>query len=233
VGNVCPSYGGAIWAGFDETDVTLSGCTLVANFATNGGGGLHLDYQTTTAHITDTIFWENSDSDSFAFAAQISTRFTNTVLSLRYSIVQNLAEAYAGNGNLALDPRLVDPRGGDDQYGTRDDDLHLREDSPARNAGDWLTFGGAQDIDGQWRVMAGRVDIGADEFAGRPFVFGDLNCDWRRDNFDIDPFAFAISDPAGYDIRYSQCDVLNADINGDGAANNFDIDAFVALLAGA
>ena len=59
---------------------------------------------------------------------------------------------------------------------------------------------------------------------------GDMNCDCRVNNFDIDPFVLAITDPAAYQAAFPNCDVDFADINGDGAVNNFDIDPFVVLL---
>jgi agmatine/peptidylarginine deiminase len=61
---------------------------------------------------------------------------------------------------------------------------------------------------------------------------GDLNCDGLVNNFDIDPFVLALSDPAAYAVAYPDCDINNADIDGDGQVNNFDIDPFVALLGG-
>jgi len=59
---------------------------------------------------------------------------------------------------------------------------------------------------------------------------GDLNCDEVTNNFDIDPFVLALTDPAGYAKAYPNCDRQRADINGDGAVDNFDIDPFVKLL---
>lgn len=65
-----------------------------------------------------------------------------------------------------------------------------------------------------------------------PGMVGDLNCDGLVNNFDINAFVIALSDPALYQEMYPGCDRNNADINGDGLVNNFDIDPFVALLAG-
>ncbi|MBL8878846.1 MAG: hypothetical protein JNG88_06965 [Phycisphaerales bacterium] len=61
----------------------------------------------------------------------------------------------------------------------------------------------------------------------------DANCDGRVDNFDIDAFVLALTDPAGYAAAYPGCDrVCAADVNRDDLVNNFDIDPFVACLAG-
>ncbi|MBL8880504.1 MAG: hypothetical protein JNG88_15435 [Phycisphaerales bacterium] len=65
-----------------------------------------------------------------------------------------------------------------------------------------------------------------------PGMPGDLNCDGLVNNFDINAFVIALSDPALYQEMFPGCDRMNADINGDGLVNNFDIDPFVALLAG-
>jgi hypothetical protein len=62
------------------------------------------------------------------------------------------------------------------------------------------------------------------------FVPADLNCDSIVNNFDIDPFVLALTDPAAYAALYPACPPSAADINRDGAVNNFDIDAFVACL---
>jgi uncharacterized protein (DUF1501 family) len=59
---------------------------------------------------------------------------------------------------------------------------------------------------------------------------GDLNCDGNVDNFDIDPFVQAITDPIGYMASHPNCDRLNADMNGDYQTNFFDIDPFVHRL---
>lgn len=64
------------------------------------------------------------------------------------------------------------------------------------------------------------------------FPLGDMNCDGEVNNFDIDPFVLALTDPAGYATAYPNCNILNGDVNSDGVLNNFDIDPFVLLLTG-
>lgn len=61
---------------------------------------------------------------------------------------------------------------------------------------------------------------------------GDANCDGVVDNFDIDPFVFALTSPATYQEAFPNCPLTNADVNLDGAVDNFDIDPFVNLLTG-
>ena len=57
--------------------------------------------------------------------------------------------------------------------------------------------------------------------AGYPL--GDMNCDGVLDAFDIDPFVLALTDPAGYEQQYPDCDIMLADINGDGTIDAFDM----------
>jgi hypothetical protein len=70
-------------------------------------------------------------------------------------------------------------------------------------------------------------------FSSAPFVGryrGDLNCDGVVNNFDINPFVLALTNPAAYEAMYPDCNLTTADCNGDGVVNNFDINPFVALL---
>jgi len=59
---------------------------------------------------------------------------------------------------------------------------------------------------------------------------GDLNCDGKIDLFDIDPFVWALTNPAKYAQQFPDCDRTLADMNGDGLVNFFDIDPFVKCL---
>lgn len=64
-----------------------------------------------------------------------------------------------------------------------------------------------------------------------PLLRGDMNCDGRVNNFDIDAFVLALIDADAYVAAYPDCDHSNADVNEDGYVNNFDIDAFVECLS--
>ena len=86
------------------------------------------------------------------------------------------------------------------------------------------------DVDGDPRVIGAAVDMGADEFGS--FVFGDLNCDGRFNGADIDPFFFALGDPATYQAAFPNCDARLGDMNLDGFFNGADIDAFFTCLGG-
>jgi len=76
------------------------------------------------------------------------------------------------------------------------------------------------------------VVVWGDDPNGCPPELGDLNCDGLINAFDIDPFVLALTDPAGYQAAFPNCDIDAGDINGDGVINAFDIDPFVELLTG-
>lgn len=59
---------------------------------------------------------------------------------------------------------------------------------------------------------------------------GDMNCDNLINNFDIDAFILAITDPIEYEVQYPDCYRQNGDVNGDGRVDNFDIGPFVTCL---
>lgn len=61
---------------------------------------------------------------------------------------------------------------------------------------------------------------------------GDMNCDGTVNNFDIDAFVLALTNPTGYAVAFPDCNRNLGDINHDGAMNNFDIDPFVGKLTG-
>ena len=63
------------------------------------------------------------------------------------------------------------------------------------------------------------------------YPLGDMNCDGSVDFSDIDPFALALSDPAGYAAQFPDCDPLNGDCSEDGQLSFTDIDCFVDLLS--
>lgn len=60
---------------------------------------------------------------------------------------------------------------------------------------------------------------------------GDTNCNGRVNNFDVDSFVLALSDPEQYAAAFPQCSITSADANGDGQVNSFDIDPFIELIS--
>lgn len=117
----------------------ITNCTITDNSVLRGsGGGIYCGYSNPT--ITSCIFWNNS--------AQTNTEIAG-IADVTYSNVQG---GRWGEGNINTDP-LLTPDG------------HLQTNSPCIDAGDpdFIPEHGQVDMDGQPRIMGGRVDIGADE----------------------------------------------------------------------
>jgi len=215
----------------------LFNCCVFGNSATYYGGGIVVAAMNTFT-LRNSIIWGNSAGlqgpqlallRGFRGGGVADVAFCNLRGGPEQVYVEWGMRLIWGPGNRDADPLFVDPAIGD---------LHLKPGSPCIDTGD-PTFQpppGATDIDRQKRVWDGDrngiavVDIGADEFGS--FVYGDLNCDGVINNFDIDPFVLALTDPAGYGQKFPDCDRLLADTNGDGKVDNFDIDPFVKLLSG-
>ena len=130
-----------------------------------------------------------------------------------YSIVtySNIQGGWPGAGNIDSDPCFV---------GSKVGDFHLKWNSPCINCGDpdYTADRSATDIDGEPRVIAGRVDMGADEV-------GPKQADFTRDgliNFkDLTLFAESWLSQPGDD----NWNVLH-DLLGDGYVEIADLSAF-------
>jgi len=212
--------GGGFYGRYDKA--VLYNNVIADNQAPVGGGIYAINYPPQAPEVANCILWGNTapaGSQVYLYPG------TGSEILVRFSDVQG---GWPGAGNLDIDPRFWGP-----------DDYHLQNGSPCIDRGDpaFVPQLGEVDIDGQMRVWDGDgngsalVDMGADEFGS--YVYGDLNCDGTVNNFDIDPFVLALTDPAGYAAAYPKCNRLLADINRDGVVDNFDIDPFVVLLTGA
>lgn len=213
-----------------SSSAAVVNCTVYGNQAATVGGGL--SSWNTSPMIANTIFWSNTDSGGGGETAQIHQYFGP--LPIRYSTVQGWTGGLGGVGNNGSNPMLADPA---------QNDFQLRSGSPCIDAGENSAVGSGVTMDfaGNPRFVddPARPDTGV----GPPPVVdrgalehqlallrGDLNCDGLLNNFDIDPFVLALTDPETYAGQYPECSVAAADINGDGLVNNFDIDPFVSCL---
>ncbi|MHC4462699.1 MAG: right-handed parallel beta-helix repeat-containing protein [Planctomycetota bacterium] len=165
------SYGGGMYSSYfcnpTLTNCTFSGNTARADYA-DGGGGIYNGTHTSVTLI-NCIFWANSSSQG----SQIFL-YRSDKTSIRYCDIQDGAGGvYVFNsflewldGNIDADPCFVDPDGDDDILGTEDDNLRLSTDSPCIDAGDpnYIAGPNETDLDGNPRVITGRIDMGAYEF---------------------------------------------------------------------
>jgi choice-of-anchor C domain-containing protein len=135
--------------------VEIRNCTLAGNspnrstvILTSGGGPRPSGSSGTQrrCNIVNSILWNGGD--------EIRNN-SGYSIAVAYSVVRG---GWPGEGVLKLDPLFVNANSGD---------FHLSPDSPSINAGDPKYDGHDEiDIDGEPRVMQGRIDIGADEVAG-------------------------------------------------------------------
>ena len=132
---------------------SLTNCTFYGNSAVvNGGGICNRDGDGSNPTLTSSILWDNSDSGGTDESAQI----LGSIPVINYSCIKGWTGVLGGIGNIGDNPLFVN---------TADGDYHLLWDSACINTGDpTLVFDSdKKDVDGEPRVMAGRVDMGADE----------------------------------------------------------------------
>ncbi|MHC4153473.1 MAG: choice-of-anchor Q domain-containing protein [Planctomycetota bacterium] len=157
VGNKSDRHGSGILC--DGGPALITNSTITGNRSAGEGAALALGPGTLT--VSNCIVWNN-------WPEQIEYYDTPKI---SYCDVQ---EGWEGEGNIDVDPCVVQA-GYWDANGTPDDanddfwvdgDYHLLASSPCINAGDPNLAAGPNesDIDGEPRVFAGRVDMGADEF---------------------------------------------------------------------
>lgn len=149
VDNVAEWWGGAIYC-HNLCAPTITGSTFTRNTSRLQGGAITSESENTT-QVLGCIFWDN-------LPAQI---VAPVVVS--YSNVQG---GWPGTGNMDTDPVLAA------------DGYHLAPASPCINAGmpGYVPAAGESDIDGELRVLLGRMDMGADEFgpSDRPRIYVSL-----------------------------------------------------------
>ena len=133
---------------------TLNNCTLTGNTASSGGGS----YSST---LNNCIIWGN-----FITGTGSVTNYNGG--TFRYSCTWPMPDG-SNPGNIDADPMFVDAANGD---------FRLKAGSPCINAGTnvWFTSStaaspipeNAVDLDGNFRIHNGRVDMGAYEFGSSP-----------------------------------------------------------------
>ncbi|MDH4238283.1 MAG: right-handed parallel beta-helix repeat-containing protein [Phycisphaerae bacterium] len=155
-------------------------CTFVGNSASYGGAissGIECD--TTTIN---SIFWDNTAQTGSQIAttgAHYSSRLTVSYCDIENGLegldVPDGCTLIWGEGNIDAIPCFVDPDGADNVFGTEDDNLRLSYGSPCIDTGDpdYVAEPNETDIDGNPRVIGGRIDMGAYEFWGPIYVDDD------------------------------------------------------------
>ena len=160
IGNSAPELmiggGGGGGMGNNRSSPILTNCTFSGNSALFGGG-MRNSYESNPT-ITNCIFWDDTPNEIYIY----SVGWPGGTPVVTYSDVQG---GWAGVGNIDADPLFVDANGPDDIPGTEDDNLRLLPGSPCINSGDPCYVAGPNetDLDGNPRVLGGRIDMGAFE----------------------------------------------------------------------
>lgn len=145
-------------------------CNIVNStvFANTGDSGV-LPYYS-ELNVENSILWGNRDYGMGSGQdAQIYAHDPNSIVSVSFTCIESL-DTLVGNGNFSADPLLADALGLDGNAGTLDDDHHLSAGSPCIDQGNpaYQASVGQTDIDGDARIINGRVDVGCDEFVPFP-----------------------------------------------------------------
>jgi len=165
-GNSAGGHGGGVY--YRGGNPTISHCTIASNSADNyTGGGIHC-WESCNLTVKHCILWDNTSKNN----SQVSLS-DKCYMYIFYSDLQDAQAAIYledstlnwGKGNIDAYPCFVRPGYSGPRWRI-EGDYHLRSDSPCINAGDpnFTAWFYETDIDGEQRVMLGRVDMGADEF---------------------------------------------------------------------
>lgn len=155
------SQGGAIATGGNS--VTISNSTFETNVAHRGGA---LACDDGTIQLANSILWNNQAEQGSALALTVTSSTVGSRATLAYCDVQDTSGAVYlesttctvdwADGNIDIDPCFVDSTARD---------YHLLPRSPCVDMGprNYIPDPYMWDIDGEPRITAGRLDIGADE----------------------------------------------------------------------
>ncbi len=197
-GNSGGGSGGGLYLA--ATTGKVENCTVTANDATQGGGIAAMQGLVRNAIVTGNgaeNWWLGSGGG----------------ITVEYSCTPQDLTAY-GAGNTVLDPQFVDAMG---------QDYRLLAVSPCVDQGtnqSWMAS--AKDLDGNARIVNGRVDMGAYEFVGAPMAPAAPTMAMMR----VKPAAVADADrdglPDAWESQYAKTATAieaGSDDDGDGLSN--------------
>ncbi len=172
---------------------TLKNCLFVGNRACRGGG---LFNRSGAPILTNCTFTLNSSDEGDALYSRSGyerntvTLFNciiwdggngidNSAPSTMNIFYSNIQGGWSGEGNIDENPLFVDILGPDNIPGTEDDNLRLSLSSPCIDSGDpgYVPEPNETDLDGNRRIIRGRIDMGTYEFQYLLYVDDDAPYD--------------------------------------------------------
>ena len=193
------TYGAGIYV--DRADTTITNNLICDNSSIEWSGGIE-SFGAVHIIITNNILWAN-------LPTQIEDFFGDGTLSVTYN---NVEGGWSGEGNIKEDPLFVDAANGD---------YHLQLDSPCINAGDpcFVPQPDETDLDGNPRVLSGRVDIGPYEFSGNLRPVADAGADQAISDMSgqVTLDGSGSSDPASDPLSYHWSQTFGPEVEIDDA----------------
>ena len=191
-GNCASVAGGAIQ--IDKGYFDIINNTIVANRAP-AGSGIYLTSNSSPNIVNNIVAFNEPD---YGIRAKLTASDPNFISNDFYANQPGnygppFSDQTGFDGNISIDPNFVDNGYWDDANTPADanddffvpGDYHIRPGSPCFNTGDTNLVPAVltEDFDGEQRIFAGAVDIGADEIViTSPF---DLNNDGRVDCYEL------------------------------------------------
>lgn len=175
-GNTAEDYGGGIYC--YKASAFICNDTIIDNVAVGGafcyGGGIYSTRRNRKSEVivvNSILYWNDAVVGPEIY---IGSSYDPSSLRISYSNLsggQNSVYVSSGctlnwgSGMIDSDPTFVNTAG---------EDTHLTYDSPCRNSGTNTAVTESCDIEGDPRVVAGTVDIGADEYYLHLYHSGDV-----------------------------------------------------------
>jgi len=169
--------GGGICA--ERIKLMVRGCSFSKNSALDPlkgrGGAIYISTDSYSHHkIVNSILWDNSAVEGKEIWVGTESTYYHTTLDISYTDLEGGQDSIFldpnsilewGPSMISADPQFADPTRGD---------YHLLYGSPCRGSGDnrFAQFE-ESDFEGDPRIVAGTVDMGADEFHTHLYCLGD------------------------------------------------------------
>lgn len=169
------SYGGAML--LRAGSATITNCTIVKNWSEFNAGGISTFSETSTPTIRNCILWGNRSRNGEAHGWVEKDQAVLHAGSMKQSLIEAYTGLYGGRSNFDGDPLFVD---------VEDHNYRVRAGSPCIDRGKDDVVAESTDLDGNRRILSGRVDLGAYESV----------CEAVRD-FDVEARE---NDSGGFDV---------------------------------